>query len=90
MSKRLVPYTVAPPNGHLSGAARTLDEHEGDQSAVARSIARRARLDWCGGPRYNGCTATSHHYVGTLGRHVKSGDYSPVAEVTFYVRRVQQ
>lgn len=56
--------------------------------AVARSIARTTGLEWTS-LRFDGLavssSGTSKHWCGTLGKPLRSGGWSPVAEVWFSI-----
>ena len=63
---------------------------EFDSDLVAESIARKNGLHVCAGPQPQGTALKSgkpyeYHYSMTIGRPVKSGGFSPVAEVWFSI-----
>lgn len=62
--------------------------YESASEAVARSIARRTGLVWCGGPRSDGIAdggAGDAHFVGTLGSPAHGGGWTPRMEVWFSI-----
>lgn len=65
-------------------------EYESPNEAVARSIARRTGLQWCGGPRSDGCVldrgeAQAYHFSGTLGEPCPGGGWTPRVDVWFAI-----
>ena len=58
-------------------------ESEHRSEAAARSIARRAGLRVCGGPRQDSCTPNSVVYQVSLGRRLGDGTYTNVVERWF-------
>lgn len=76
-------------------AVQTDDGYSTPLSAVVGALARKNRMECCGGPQSQGTALDRHgnpdanHYSLTLGRPCPGGGYTPVYEIWVSIRRGQ-